>query len=221
MKTKIGIFGGTFNPVHYGHLRCAEEVRERLNLDLILFVPAKNPPLKAKDIAPPEQRYEMLKLALRGNKHLRISDIEYCLTGRSYTVRTIETLQGLYPDAEYYFVLGIDAFLDIPNWWHPERLIAFSNFVITSRPGYRFSALKESPYLRPGIRVLAKMDRRERPFFRTKLVSGRKAVLLHLIPVGISSTEIRRLVRNGKSVKYLLPPKVESFIISNKLYTGR
>ena len=215
---KIGIFGGTFNPVHYGHLRAAEEVRERLDLDTVLFVPSKNPPLKTKDIASAKHRYEMLKRALRGSKQLDISDIEFGLKGKSYTVRTIETLQLKYRDAEFCFILGIDAFLDIPNWWHPERLTALTDFAIISRPGYLFEELRESPYLTAGRGLLQELDSGQTGHHRVELTSKRDALLLPIPPVGISSTEIRRLLRMGRSIKFLLPPEVESYIISNKLY---
>jgi len=215
---KFGIFGGTFNPVHYGHLRAAEEVRERLALEKILFVPSQNPPLKTKDIASARQRYEMLMLALRGNKHFELSDIEFRLKGKSYTVRTIETLQSLYRDVVFCFLLGIDAFLDIPNWWHPERLTALTDFVVISRPGNFFEDLMKSPYIKTGRSILKGLDSAKAGHCKVKLKSNRNTVLLPLTPVGISSTEIRRLVRRGKSIKFLLPPEVESYIISSKLY---
>jgi nicotinate-nucleotide adenylyltransferase len=215
---KIGIFGGTFNPVHYGHLRAAEEVRERLALDTILFVPSKNPPLKTKGIAPAKQRYEMLMLALRRNKHFELSDIEFRLKGKSYTVSTIETLQSLYRDVVFSFILGIDAFLDLPNWWHPERLTALSDFVVISRPGNFFEDLMKSPYIKTGRKRLKDLDSAKAGHCKVKLKSNRNAFLLPLTPVGISSTEIRQLVRRGKSIKFLLPPEVESYIISSKLY---
>ncbi|MCG2721889.1 MAG: nicotinate-nucleotide adenylyltransferase [Thermodesulfovibrionales bacterium] len=215
---KIGIFGGTFNPVHYGHLRAAEEVRERLALDTVLIIPSRNPPLKTKDIAPAKHRYEMLKLALRGSKQLNLSDIEFGLKGKSYTVRTIETLQLQYRNAEFCFILGIDAFLDIPNWWHPERLTALTDFAIISRPGYLFEDLRESPYLRAGRGILKELDSGKTGHHRVELASKRDVLLLPIPPVGISSTEIRRLLWRGRSIKFLLPPEVESYIISNKLY---
>jgi nicotinate-nucleotide adenylyltransferase len=215
---KFGIFGGTFNPVHYGHLRAAEEVRERLALDRILFVPSKNPPLKTKDIAPARQRYEMLMRALRGNKHFELSDIEFRLKGKSYTVRTIETLQSLNRDVVFFFLLGIDAFLDMPNWWHPERLTDLTDFVVISRPGHFFKDLMKSPYIKTGRSILQGLDSTNTGHYKVKLKSKRDAVLLPLTPVGISSTEIRHLVRRRKSIKFLLPPEVESYIISSKLY---
>ena len=216
---KIGIFGGTFNPVHYGHLRAAEEVREKLRLDKILFIPAKNPPLKTKDIATAEHRYELLKLALRGNRYFELSDIEYRLKGKSYTAKTILELQKIYPPSDFFFILGIDAFLDIPHWWNPEKLITLTNFAVISRPGFRFTDLKTSPYIKEQRRVLGKLDEEKAELYEAKLPGKKKAVLLRITPMEIASTEIRRLLRQGKSIKYLLPPEVKSYIIFNKLYT--
>ncbi|MFZ5907703.1 MAG: nicotinate-nucleotide adenylyltransferase [Nitrospirota bacterium] len=215
---KIGIFGGTFNPVHYGHLRAAEEVREQLGMDTVLFIPSKNPPLKTRNVAPAKHRYEMLKRALRGSRQFTLSDIEFVRKGKSYTVRTLKSLQSLHPNAEFCFILGIDAFLDIPNWWQPEKLVALTDFVIISRPGYRFKDLSASPYLKAGTGMLQGLDRSRSRQRRVGLPGERQAWLLSVTPVGISSTEIRNLLSKGRSIKFLLPPDVESYIILNKLY---
>jgi nicotinate-nucleotide adenylyltransferase len=215
---KVGIFGGTFNPIHYGHLRAAEEVRERLGFDRILFVPCGNPPLKAADKADAHHRFEMVRLALADSKYFQLSDIEYRLSGKSYTVKTIESLKNADPCTEFAFILGIDAFLDIPNWWHPEELVALTDFVVISRPGFVFVDLSISPYMKINKRVLIRIDSKKSETHRTKLKSGRTATLLRLTPIGISSTEVRRLVRQGRSVKYLLPADVQSYIITKKLY---
>jgi nicotinate-nucleotide adenylyltransferase len=215
---KVGIFGGTFNPIHYGHLRAAEEVRERLGFDRILFVPSGNPPLKAADKTDALHRFEMVRLALADSKYFQLSDIEYRLSGKSYTVKTIESLKNTDPCTEFSLILGIDAFLDIPNWWHPQELIAFTDFVVISRPGFVFMDLGISPYMKIERRVLNRIDDEKSETHRTKLKSGRTATLLRLTPIGISSTEVRRLVRQGRSIKYLLPADVQSYIITKKLY---
>ncbi len=215
---KVGIFGGTFNPVHYGHLRAAEEVREKLELDKILFMPSGKPPLKTKEIADAEHRYEMVSLAIVHNPFFEMSDIECRLSGKSYTVKTIEELKKAGPETEFILILGIDAFLDIPNWWQPERLIALVDFVIISRPGFKFVDLQASPYMKINQKILKELDRSENEIYATKLKSNRDAILLRLTPIGISSTEIRRLSKQGRSIKYLLPAEVQSYIIINKLY---
>jgi nicotinate-nucleotide adenylyltransferase len=215
---KIGIFGGTFNPIHYGHLRAAEEVRENLDFDKILFIPSKNPPLKIREIADPEHRYKMVRFAVSNNRFFELSDIEFRLKGKSYSVKTIEELKRSYPGTDLFFILGIDTFLDIPNWWHPERLIKLTDFVIISRPNFKFVDLQKSQYININKRIFKKLDEGEMELYTTKLTSYRNATLLRITQFGISSTEIRNLIAQGKSINYLLPAKVKSYIIANKLY---
>ena len=215
---KVGIFGGTFNPIHYGHLRAAEEVREQLGLDRVLFVPSGNPPLKRKDIAPARHRFAMVKLAVKDNRLFQLSDIESRLPGKSYTVKTIEALQKENPQVEFSLILGIDAFLDIPNWWRPEHLVTLAHFIVISRPGYAFLDLRSSPYIKINKPILKGLDASDIESHKATLLSQKKAVLLRLTPLSISSTEIRRLVQLGSSIKYLLPPAVQSYIMNNKLY---
>jgi nicotinate-nucleotide adenylyltransferase len=215
---KVGIFGGTFNPIHYGHLRAAEEVREKLAIDKILFIPSGTPPLKNRDIADAKHRYEMARLALADSTSFELSDIECRLPGKSYTIKTVEMLRKMDPGSDFFLVLGIDAFLDIPNWRHPEGLIALTNLIIISRPGLRFADLKTSPYLKISRKTFLELDRKQTEHYTTRLQSRNRAVLLNITSIGISSTEIRNLVRQGKSLKYLLPAKVQSYIITNKLY---
>ncbi len=215
---KVGIFGGTFNPIHYGHLRAAEEVREKLEFDKILFIPSGSPPLKIKELADAKHRYKMTRLAIVTNRLFELSDIECRLSGKSYTVKTVEELKKNNPEIEFSFILGIDAFLDITNWWHPERLITLTNFVIISRPEFRFIDLQVSSYIKINRRILKELDNEEIETYMIKLKSNRNATFLKLTPIGISSTGIRRLINEGKSIKYLLPAEVESYIIANKIY---
>ncbi|RPI38182.1 MAG: nicotinate-nucleotide adenylyltransferase [Nitrospiraceae bacterium] len=215
---KIGIFGGTFNPVHYGHLRSAEEVREKFGLDRIFFIPSGNPPLKRKDLTEAVHRHAMVKMAARDNPSFEVLDIECVRPGKSYTVNTLEQLLENYVDADLYFILGIDAFLDIPNWREPEKILSLTNFIVLSRPGNYFTDLFHSPYLDMKKNVLASLDREDREPCVTVLKSGKKSFLTSVTPIGISSTDIRKCVRKGFSIKYLLPAEVESYIISHSLY---
>jgi nicotinate-nucleotide adenylyltransferase len=215
---KIGIFGGTFNPVHYGHLRAAEEAREMLSLDKVLFIPSGNPPLKTKDLAAAIHRYKMTRLACVKNRMFDVLDIECRSTEKSYTVNTVEKLLDIYGRADLYLVLGIDAFLDLPNWWKPEKLVSLSNFAIVSRPASRFTDLLSSPYLKVRDNYLKKLDSRVLKSHAVKLKTRKELVMLNITPLGISSTEIRKCIRQGLSIKYMLPEEVESYIISNKLY---
>lgn len=217
-QVRVGVFGGTFNPIHFGHLRAAEEVKEKLNLDKVLFIPAGKPPLKTGDIEDGKHRYEMIKRAIRGNPSFELSDIEFRKKGKSYTVKTIEELRRSSPEKEFFFIVGIDAFLDIPDWWQPDRLVSLTHFIIISRPGFLFSELRMSPYLKTSRKILRDFDRLKTEIYRAKLQNNRDAILLKLTPLGISATGIRRLICQGKSIKYLLPPEVHSYIITNKLY---
>lgn len=215
---RIGVFGGTFNPVHYGHLRAAEEAAEVAGLDRILFMPSGNPPLKTAGIADARHRLKMVRLATSGNRRFRVLDLECRMPGKSYTVQTIGRLRKKYPRAEVHFMLGIDAFLDIPNWWQPDRLLAMVDFLVMSRPGTRFADLAASPAVGLTRRELTRLDR-GRDLVRTaRLRSGRGITLLSVTPLQISSTGVRSILRSGMSAKYLLPPEVESYIIFHKLY---
>jgi nicotinate-nucleotide adenylyltransferase len=215
----VGVFGGTFNPVHFGHLRAAEEVRERLRFDKILFIPSGKPPLKTSEIAPAEHRYEMLRMAVQGNPFFDLSDIECRKKGKAYTVETLEALNRNNPGTKFSFILGIDAFLDIPHWWQPDQLVSMIDFVVISRPGLAFSAMRESPYLKKsGIGLLRDDDLLKKVTNVITLKSNRHAILLSPTPFGISSTQVRKFIRQGKSIKYLLPPEVQSYIITHKLY---
>jgi nicotinate-nucleotide adenylyltransferase len=216
---RIGVFGGTFNPIHYGHLRAAEEVKERLNFDKVLFVPSGNPPLKTDDLAEASDRYEMARLATIGNTAFSVLDMETVKPEKSYTVESLEVLLQLYGDAELYFVLGIDAFLDIPNWREPERLVSMVNFAVLSRPGCSFGGLvSSSPYLDAALDDLKALDGGAEHLI-IRMESPKVAALVNITALDISSSDIRRRIRAGKSIKYLLPDSVESFIISNKLYS--
>ncbi len=215
---KIGVFGGTFNPIHYGHLRVAEEAREILEFGKVLFIPSGNPPLKEKELADAGHRYIMTRMAVDGHPDFEVLDIECGKPGKSYTVETMKNLLGQYKGAELYFILGIDAFLDIPHWWKHGELLSLVNFALLSRPESRFVDLHSSPYLNAGKELLSKLDTGELKTLSLGLETQREAVLVKVTEMAISSTDIRNRVREGKSIKYLLPGEVESFIISSRLY---
>lgn len=213
---KLGIFGGTFNPVHYGHLRACEEAREALSLREIIFVPSGSPPLKDKELASAEHRHEMTKLAIETNPFFGISGIECSRQGKSYTVDTINTLRRNYKGDELYLILGIDSFLELPSWHQPERLMELTNFAVMSRPGFSFSSLHSR--IKADMSALSDLDTGKLQSYRTFLKGSVKVLLLNVTPIDISATRIRQLVKNGMGLKYLLPETVESYIISNKLY---
>lgn len=212
---RLGIFGGTFNPIHFGHLRAAEEAREQVRLDKVIFMPSGNPPLKASDLIDAQHRYAMTKLATDSNVNFVVSDIEIRGREKSYTVNTINKLKEIHSGDDLFFILGIDAFLDIPNWWQPEKLISMIDFIIVTRPGFSPKDIFKSPYV--------KKDSIKKDRFASKslvMTSGRKIIFVQMTNIDISSTEIRRLLKENKSVKYLLPEIAEQYIYSNSLYKG-
>ena len=217
MTQRIGILGGTFNPIHIGHLAAAEEVRDRLRLDQVLFIPAFIPPHKDEELLTAVQRLEMVRLGIAGNPNFRVSDIEVRRGGRSFTIDTIGELRSSRPGAELYFITGLDSFLDIRTWKDWEQLLSLCAFVVLSREGFRFSDLARMPLLAGAEKELAALD--AGMMDRASLTSGGCRMFFERIPAyEISSTDIRSRVRQGRTVKYLLPEPVERYIIENKLY---
>ncbi|HYQ48384.1 MAG TPA: nicotinate-nucleotide adenylyltransferase [Thermodesulfovibrionales bacterium] len=217
---KLGIFGGTFNPIHFGHLRVAEEVRETAGLDRIIFIPSGTPPLKTEDIAPAHHRLAMTQRAIKGNPFFEMLDIECRSRQKSYTIKTLEQLQELCPGDHLFFMLGIDAFLDVPNWHRPDMLVMQTDFLVLSRPGFRFIDLSASPYLAIPRSFLRKLDTQTLESHTALLAGSRTVTLLPVSPVAISATDIRSRAAQRKSIKYLLPAEVESYIISENLYVS-
>jgi nicotinate-nucleotide adenylyltransferase len=218
LTQKLGIIGGTFNPVHYGHLAAAEEVRDRLKLDRVLFIPSALPPHKQEEDMPSAvQRLEMVRLAVTGNPHFKVSDIEVKRGGKSYTIDTIEALLPLHPGAEFYFVTGLDSFMDIETWKDWERLLSLCSFVVLSRPGYSFTELAKIGFMAQSEQELASLDRRETEQAVVKS-DGSKVFLERISLYDVSSTDIRTRIHQSRTVKYHLPESVEHYIIENKLY---
>jgi len=216
---KLGIYGGTFNPVHYGHLRTAQEVLERLSLDRVIFIPAGKTPFDKPELIKASHRYRMVKDAITDNPGFEISDLEIRTRGKSFTVDTIMKLRNTYAGSKLYFILGTDAFLDLQHWKQPERILGLANMVVILRPGYAFTDLSSSPYLKSiSIKKLKELDRGEKDLFSFDISREQKGILFKVTGLEISASNIRNLIISGKSVKYLLPDSVESYIISHKLY---
>lgn len=211
---RFGIFGGTFNPIHIGHLRAAEEVRYKAGLDKIIFMPSGIPPLKSEELVEAPHRYRMVRIATSSNPHFLVSDLEVRDREISYTINTIEKLKSLYPDDELFFILGTDAFLDMPNWYRPHLLIEMVDFILVTRPGYDFSEIIErSPFI-----VSVDLKKPDEGITNLTLKSNRKVFVFRVTDINISSTEIRRLLSEKKSIKYLLPEPVEEYIYRHNLY---
>jgi nicotinate-nucleotide adenylyltransferase len=199
MAQRIGVLGGTFDPVHYGHLAIAEEARVRLPLDVVLLVPARLQPLRQRAwVSTPEHRAAMLERAILGNPSFVLSRVEFERPGPSYTVDTMALLRERYPrGSEFFFILGNDALADLPHWKEPERLLSLCRLVVFQRPGADFDP-----------RLL---------FLQMPLLRGR-LVLLEGPRLQISSTDLRQRSRQGLPIRYQVPDAVEEYIRSHRLY---
>lgn len=220
---RIGLFGGTFNPIHRGHLRIADEIREHFSLDCILFIPTGIPPHKEKsEIIDPAHRMEMVKLATAGYKDFAVSSIESERKGTAYSIDTVKALQKeMGAVAEFYFIVGLDAFLEIKTWKNADELLTLCNFIVITRPGHRFADLKgvDIPSLKKAASAdLEKLDRGEISRLSIPLTERCSLFLERITPCDISSTELRKFIKEGKEVKNLLPQSVLSYIIEKRLY---
>jgi nicotinate-nucleotide adenylyltransferase len=209
---RLGIFGGTFNPIHTGHLRVAEEVRDICGLDRIIFMPSGNPPLKSNELAEALHREAMTRLATSSNINFMVSDIEMRDGDKSYTVNTIERLRSIYAGDELFFIMGLDAFLDLPKWLEPGKIISAIDFIVMTRPGFGCDEMKASPYVED-MRADFNAGITE-----CRLKGGKKALVVQVTAFDVSSRAIRQLVSSGRSIKYLVPEAVEQYISTNRLY---
>ncbi|WP_418790720.1 nicotinate-nucleotide adenylyltransferase [Phosphitispora sp. TUW77] len=197
---KIGIMGGTFDPIHYGHLHIAECSRHRFGLEKVIFVPAGNPVHKSrKSITSSARRMEMTALAIRSNPNFDMSEVEVRRSGPTYTVDTLEELHREGIGDQIFFITGADAILEILTWKNVVRVFELCEFIAITRPGYSFKEMD---------RVLTKLTKPQRDRIHFNETGG----------ILISSTDIRRRVLCGEPIKYLVPPEVEGYINENGLY---
>ncbi|RMG01614.1 MAG: nicotinate (nicotinamide) nucleotide adenylyltransferase [Planctomycetota bacterium] len=199
---RLGIFGGSFDPVHYGHLLLAETCREQLSLDRVLFVPAGRPPHKpAESLSPAQDRAAMLELAIGGNPHFEICRFELDRDEVSYTVDTLRRLREEYPDAGLFLLLGTDMFHDLPNWRCAAEIVQLATPVPVRRCGM------------PPLEV----DK-----LTSILDSARLEIVRNLVvtapQVDFSGTDLRERVRTGRSIRYRTPRAVEEYIYAHGLY---
>lgn len=192
---KIGLMGGTFDPIHIGHLLAAETAREEAGLDEVWFMPANVPPHKPHaPKASAEQRWEMVNRAIAGNDAFKASEMELAMGGTSYTIDTVARLNELFPQHQFYYIIGADMVMYLPKWNRIDQLVSMIGFIGITRAGYELDVEK----LPPGIR-------------------GR--VRLCLMPaVDISSTEIRERKHNRLTIRYRVPEPVRIYIEENRLY---
>lgn len=198
--------------MHYGHLYAAEQVIKRLKIDEIIFIPSGNPPLKHRQSQDAIYRYEMVKLAVSTNSKFRVSDIEINQRGKSYSIFTVQRLLDKYKGHKLFFIVGIDTFMELDKWYKPELLTDLIDFIIMSRQGFYGEKIEESLFVQHKIK-----DTKDLIYL--KLNNGKEAIFVKINSLNISSTEIRKLVRKNKSIKYLLPEKVEGYISKHKLYS--
>lgn len=186
---KVGILGGTFNPIHIGHLILAEEVREQLGLNKVIFVPANMPPHKDNsDILPAKERLSLIKLAINKNRYFTYSDVEIKRLGRSYTIDTVRFFKNKYSNDELYFITGSDLLKYLPEWKDLDEIIKMVKFIVATRPGY---PLEKLPTYIHTIAIRA---------------------------VDISAFEIRQCIKEEKSFRYLVPDTVFNYINKKGLY---
>lgn len=217
---KLGLLGGSFNPVHNGHLAIARQTREALGLDQILFIPTSQPPHKHNgSLAPAQDRYEMVRLAIDADPTLAISDVEILRPGKSYSIDTVRLLQQEYGAlTQLFFLIGLDAFLEFPSWRDPQALLEQCHFVVLSRPGQSFRALS-TVRLIPPIPYPSLADLDAERISRIEAPLGTQGLIcLKLPPCPISASDIRSRIRQGLPVANLLPPSVESYILRHHLY---
>jgi nicotinate-nucleotide adenylyltransferase len=202
--SRIGIMGGTFNPIHIGHLIAANEVKERFGLDKVLFIPSGTPPHKPdSEVIGQEHRFEMVRLAVASNAGFEASRLEIDREGYTYTVNTLLELREMYDkETTFYFIIGTDVIPELKTWREFEKVFQLCEFIAVLRPGY-----PESSFMSELHQLTVKWGARIHP------------VQLRLID--ISSTEIRERIMNGASIKYLVPDAVEEYILDKGLYKER
>lgn len=211
---RTGILGGTFNPIHLAHLRIAEEVREACSLDRILFIPAASPPHKETvEGVSFAHRLAMVEEAIAGNPAFAASDLESRRAGKSYSVHTLEILHRDFPGDDFYFIIGMDSFRDLPTWREYRRLFELANIAVASRPG----ATVENPLEALPVALQGEFDYDKR-FKKLTHRSGTEVIFLEETFLDVSSTRIRRLVADGRSIRYLVPDAVQAYIQTHGLY---
>lgn len=222
---RIGVMGGTFDPIHLGHLRAAEEIYWAFGLDRIVFVPAARPPHKEEEIeASALHRYEMVSLATVYTPYFSVSPIELSRPGRSYSVETVREFRKLFGEGcTIYFIMGVDAFHDIATWKEAKELLALTQLIVIARPGWRLDEVERSmsaaqhkllgePRLKY-LRISEITSEIARHRYEPRLI-----LLVEMVSLDISSSEIRQLANEGRSIRHLVTDSVAAYIAKNRLY---
>jgi len=201
---KIGIMGGTFNPIHHGHLVTAQEALSQFKLDMVIFIPTGDPPHKIEnEVASAEDRYIMTVIATSSNSNFFVSRMEIDRKGKSYTIDTVRQLKKIYGSSSLlYFITGADAILEILTWKNTGEIVSLCKFIAATRPGYNLSRIE---------------DLRKRLFGNTG-ADGNKIYIMEIPALSISSTDIRSRVKHNRPIDYLLPEGVSNYILKHGLY---
>ncbi|HEX8491353.1 MAG TPA: nicotinate-nucleotide adenylyltransferase [Pyrinomonadaceae bacterium] len=220
-QQRIALYGGTFDPVHVGHIAIARELTKVLALDEVLFIPAFVAPHKReRQVTPALQRYAMLALATQGDARLRISTIELDEPAKPYTVETLARMQSqLGTEVQLFFVMGADSWMEIRTWREWERVLELTNHVVVTRPGYELSTEHVTPAIRQRVVDLRGLKTNEIAG-AIEASEGAQIYVTDAVLMDVSATEIRELARAGRSreVAELVPPPVADFIEKYKLY---
>lgn len=202
-RTAIGIFGGTFNPIHLGHLLVAQDALEQLRLARVIFIPSAIPPHKHADkLASAADRLRMIELGIRGNDRFEVDDVEIRRGGKSYSVDTLTQLKAQNPRAVFFFIIGADSLRELHLWREVGQLVTLCTFVTVPRPGF-----EAKPVIDP------RLDPATRRQLRQHVLRGHAC--------GIASRDIRARVASGRSIRYLVPDGVRQYIRRRRLYCGK
>ncbi len=212
---RLGLFGGTFNPIHLGHLRAAVEVREAFNLDRLLLIPSAHPPHKIADhVANAEDRLEMVRLAVQDEPSLEASDAELTRPGLSYTIETLRYFQEEFgSESDIHFIVGQDAFSEITTWKSYQALFVTADFIVMTHPRPKLRSLED--FIHTQISAEYQYDRHSNLYSHPQWCT---IFCLNITHLDISATEIREWVRRGRSIRFLVPDAVHDFIDKKRLY---
>jgi nicotinate-nucleotide adenylyltransferase len=194
---RLGLFGGTFDPIHLGHLILAEQCRESCSLDRVWFVVAGEPPHKRRERTAVAHRLEMARIAVAGHPAFAVSEIEATRPGPHYSVETLESVRRQHLDDELFFLIGADSLNDLPSWREPLRIAQLATIVVVNRPGIEQVDAGRLPSFGPG---------------------SREIVLVTIPSIGIASSDLRRRAEEGKTIRYMVPRGVEAYIEAQGLY---
>jgi nicotinate-nucleotide adenylyltransferase len=194
---RLGLYGGTFDPIHLAHLILAEQCREACRLDRVWLIPAGSPPHKPGGRTAVSHRLEMVKVAIAGHPAFEASDIEARRPGPHYSVETLEAIRRDRPDDELFFLIGADSLADLPTWREPDRIARLATIVVVNRPGIAEADPSRLPNLGAGSRPMQWVP---------------------IPPVGIASSDLRRRLAEGRSIRYMVPRGVEAYIGAHGLY---